>query len=252
VKKNPTTTIPLRLELEYMLSQRILLHELEARTVAGLGRRGDADDVDLIASILGLTVADILDEHKLRRKLRHLAMTISAQKVRELREILGSAVRPPAPGLIEQWIDAQVAGIQLTIERWVVGANEEMRATRRAFTEAPAALRALRNRLSKQAEQRASAATLTLNTAIIEEVARNGGSSHYRWHTEMDSRVRPNHQALEGTIQAWATPPAGGGTKPWDRGHPGSGFSCRCLPEPIPSRALPVTSAFSRMSQPAA
>ncbi len=40
-----------------------------------------------------------------------------------------------------------------------------------------------------------------------------------------DERVRPSHEALDGTRQRWDDPPA--------EGHPGEPINCRCIAEPV-------------------
>ena len=65
--------------------------------------------------------------------------------------------------------------------------------------------------------------------------ARAVGSTHYKWHTVGDSRVRPMHAALDGTIQSWNDPPVcdlGQGNQPL-HAHPGCIYNCRCWAEPI-------------------
>ena len=47
----------------------------------------------------------------------------------------------------------------------------------------------------------------------------------YVWRTRRDERVRPTHQALEGSRQRWDSPPA--------TGHPGQAHLCRCRAIPI-------------------
>lgn len=59
------------------------------------------------------------------------------------------------------------------------------------------------------------------------------GVERYRWRTMNDDRVRDEHADLEGEECEWADPPDGGGTDGSEPGHPGSGISCRCYPEPI-------------------
>ena len=61
------------------------------------------------------------------------------------------------------------------------------------------------------------------------------GSTHYKWHTVGDSRVRPMHTDLDGSIQSWSNPPVcdlGRGGQPL-HAHPGCIFNCRCWAEPI-------------------
>ncbi len=62
----------------------------------------------------------------------------------------------------------------------------------------------------------------------------DAGVKRYLWVTMGDSRVRPGHARLNGTIQRWAKPPDVGGGK---RCHPGEDFGCRCQAIPILSKA---------------
>lgn len=66
--------------------------------------------------------------------------------------------------------------------------------------------------------------TLKLNGAITESRQKSAGVTQYVWSTSQDVRVRPEHRALEGTLQDWSVPP-----KP---GHPGQDFQCRCVAIP--------------------
>lgn len=227
------TTIPLRIELEYMLDQRRLVRDLSQRTIVSLGQRQDSDE---LLSFLGLTAPQVLDTRKLRMKLRAIARAITNEKLDELSRLLGKPLRYPMPGTISKWIDDQVEAIQYTVEHWLLSADETVRKSRlkgMAYADMTIALREKAKEVAGVAEQRASVAVLQLNSQLIEEIAAGAGSTHYRWHTMGDDRVRVNHAALADTIQSWNDPPLGGGTKPPDHGHPGSGYGCRCLPIPL-------------------
>jgi len=56
------------------------------------------------------------------------------------------------------------------------------------------------------------------------------GVKRYIWRTRQDSRVRPGHARLEGTVQRWAKPPDVGGGRML---HPGEDWNCRCIAVPI-------------------
>ena len=251
MKKKPTTTLPLRLELEYMLDQRRLMRQLEWFTVASVSKftEDQRQDSPGLQAFLKMSAPEILDEQRLRRRLRYLATTLSTQKLRELRALLGRRVSAPAPGLIDRWIDDQVAAIQATVEQWVATSTAKIataQATATPIPEMVGQLTAMASELAGRAEARASFRLLQLNSQMIEEAAKGAGSTHYRWITELDSRVRENHQeepsgyARHGKIYAWNSPPMGGGTRAADLGHPGSGYGCRCLAEPLPARSLPA------------
>jgi len=237
----PRVTLPERLELEYMLDQRRLMRQLEWFTVAAFSKfTQERQDSPALRAFLQLSTPEILDEQKLRQRLRYLATTLTSQKLRELKALLGREVSMPSPGLIAGWIDAQVEAIQFSVEQWLQTATNNLAegaATGTTVAEMTSGLKVLSKSLGRQAEERASFRLLQLNSQIIQEVAQGAGSSHYRWITEQDSRVRPNHQELHGSIYSWAAPPTGGGTRPGDIGAPGSGYGCRCVAEPLPGRA---------------
>lgn len=57
------------------------------------------------------------------------------------------------------------------------------------------------------------------------------GVTRYVWSSSRDERVRPMHKDLEGTTQAWDSPPVT--NVRGDRNHPGGDFQCRCVAIPI-------------------
>lgn len=78
-----------------------------------------------------------------------------------------------------------------------------------------------------------TARTVTLQTygKIQEQRQRDAGFTHYVWTTSLDERVREDHAALDGTVQAWDDPPIVD-KRTGRRGHPGSDFQCRCSAVP--------------------
>ena len=89
---------------------------------------------------------------------------------------------------------------------------------------------------------------LKLNSQLTKTRQTNAGITRYIWTTSKDERVRPAHQDLEGTVQAWSDPPVvddDGRTA-----NPGEDYQCRCTAYPIlddvvdanePSRVPEVT-----------
>jgi SPP1 gp7 family putative phage head morphogenesis protein len=72
---------------------------------------------------------------------------------------------------------------------------------------------------------------LKLNGQLTQTRQQNAGITQYIWRTSGDERVRESHSALDGTVQAWASPPVisdDGRT-----GHPGDDYQCRCTADPI-------------------
>lgn len=64
------------------------------------------------------------------------------------------------------------------------------------------------------------------------------GITGYVWNSAHDNRVRDEHRQLDGSAQAWDSPPEGGGTDAAEPGHPGSGINCRCFASPDVSDLL--------------
>lgn len=60
-----------------------------------------------------------------------------------------------------------------------------------------------------------------LNAAMNEFRQGQAGVTHYTWKTVLDGRERPSHNANNGKVFAWASPPA-------KTGHPGHDVNCRC------------------------
>lgn len=58
----------------------------------------------------------------------------------------------------------------------------------------------------------------------------SSGIKKYKWRAVGDSRTRPRHKELNGTIQYWNDPPL---LEQGRRGHPGEDFNCRCTASPI-------------------
>lgn len=74
--------------------------------------------------------------------------------------------------------------------------------------------------------------TLKLAGQLQEQRQTQAGIRRYVWTTSDDERVRPDHAALDGTVQEWDAPPVID-SRTGRRGHPGSDFQCRCNSDPI-------------------
>lgn len=70
-----------------------------------------------------------------------------------------------------------------------------------------------------------------LNGQITKERATELRSEKYIWSASGDERVRPMHQALDGTIQEWGKPPIV--SEDGRREEPGGDYQCRCQGIPI-------------------
>lgn len=82
----------------------------------------------------------------------------------------------------------------------------------------------------------------SLNSRITEARQTQLGIDAYEWSDSGDSRVRPLHRKLNGTIRRWSDPHP-------TEGHPGRAIACRCvaipvidpdaLPSPTPASSTP-------------
>jgi len=57
------------------------------------------------------------------------------------------------------------------------------------------------------------------------EAQQAAGITHYRWITQADEKVRPEHRRRHNKTFAWARPPSDG--------HPGQSVNCRCFARPV-------------------
>lgn len=231
--------LPVTIERDYMRLRASIVRQIGGVVGEALTLRTDAEDDDApqelegLLALLGLTSTSIIDRNKLRAKLYRIAHRLTDFERAQLSAHLGRNVFAPNPLIIEDWVDEQTEAIvkhsQGIIERaaMVVG----------GLAIGGAASLVAANQVFTPEEQRgavaASSAALALNTRLVGSIASLSGAGAYRWITEDDDVVRENHAALHFTIQSWASAPAGGGTKPEDAGHPGEGFGCRCIAEPI-------------------
>jgi SPP1 gp7 family putative phage head morphogenesis protein len=83
-----------------------------------------------------------------------------------------------------------------------------------------------------RAELLARDQVLKLNGQLTKARHEAAGVKSYEWSTSNDERVRPDHLALDGTINEWTEPPIVD-ERTGRREHPGGDFQCRCVAVPI-------------------
>jgi len=251
--------LPLDIERDYRAFRAQVMHDvtriaLPRMAASHLWRTDSEDDPQLLelAALLGISSASLIDERKLRAKLRRLASRLSVQKQAQLSALLGRWVNEPSNHLVDQWVEEQVAAVTTNVDHWLARAGVSLGAlaiTRNVIVaglhhvitpeQAQAGVSVGCSIAASRARMGASAAVLDLNTQLLGSVAASQGVTSYRWVTEDDDVVRDNHAVLHYTPQRWSDPPMGGGTKEDEEGHPGSGFGCRCEAEPIAAPVLP-------------
>ena len=68
---------------------------------------------------------------------------------------------------------------------------------------------------------------LKLNADLTKFRLQSAGLNRYRWKSRRDSRVRPEHAALDRGRKIWSF------DDPPSIGNPGTPIHCRCVPEPV-------------------
>ncbi len=158
-----------------------------------------------------------------------------------------SAVLPHAAKLEQQFIHNNTELIRL---------EERARAEVRGVIEGPLRQGVSVEEVRKKIEERlgvvrsraefiARDQTLKLYGQIQEARQTAAGIEEYTWSTSEDERVRPAHEALDGTTQRWDDPPVVD-PKTGRKAHPGGDFQCRCAAIPI----LPVEGLEEQESPP--
>ena len=235
--------LPEVIERDYMRFRRSVIRQVGEVAQTALTLRIDADDDPeflALLALLGLTPTTIINGPALRRKLRRFASRISDFERAQLSAFFGRYVHRANPALLEEWVEEQA----LSVEKSAATMLERASLALGSLAVGAAAKLVLANQVVTPEEGRvavaASGAALALNTRIVQNLAGNVGATHYRWVTQDDEVVRDNHAELHFTVQAWADAPMGGGTKEDEAGHPGEGFGCRCVAEPVVGATFPV------------
>ena len=218
------------------------LNDLVTETVTRGFARFDADDQELpqelqdILAALGISITTVLNDKRLRKRLRVLANHITQQKLVQLTQVLGTLVMPPSSETINVWVDEQAKIIAAEVEALLLQVDEDVRKGLKAGKP----LAKVRSEIEQKSKATgllavaaASTAVLALNATVTQEMAQKSGSTHYRWIATQDSKTRAWHQALHNTIQSWDKPPMGGACSASYKGHPGECPTCRCQAIPI-------------------
>jgi SPP1 gp7 family putative phage head morphogenesis protein len=180
---------------------------------------------------------DALEVHVLRQVPEHVGpafdrMAGAVEKANERGTVTLLGIRPPRTRIAERIAQARDANIRLVENAGRVYARDV-----RAIFDDPDAIglrvEELRDRLlargnvsESRAELVARDQTQKLAGTVNQIRQENAGVTQYVWSTSRDERVRPSHDALDGEIFDWATPPP-------ETGHPGQDFQCRCVALPV-------------------
>lgn len=239
----------MHLEREYQRFSRQLISDLKTTVVYALPRahqRLDAADdaadesergltpaLEALLLALGLRARDLVDEKKLRRKLRSIATRLSTRQRAELQRLLQRPVKQATAATLDAWVESQVLELRSRVKTFAAKVDEVARTPGLPFEELTSRLNRVATVQATTAAFFASSAVLTLNSMVTQEMVVPTGATHYVWRTQLDEKTRDWHADLDGTVQAWNAPPMGGGTSAEYPGHPGEGLNCRCIADPV-------------------
>lgn len=227
----------LKLERQYYRAIRSLytgwLNEQVKRLSELTGYRLDAEEIETTsvaqwadAAVIALGSAVVLFSNTIRDYATRVINTV--------RSLWTGAAPSASPIFIEPWIERQIADFayenaQLitklgrdTVDRIAAATLDNYRNARGASSLA-AEIRRIdgaigQNRANLIARDQLGSLTNNATRAY----AQNAGMNRYEWQTMGDSRVRPKHRELNGSIREY-----GNGLEP------GDDIGCRCLAIPI-------------------
>lgn len=178
-----------------------------------------------------------LSAERLRALLERQADQISLLTGRELASMLAvdPSTLPGLGGVFEGvWVERNLGLAQSLSTRYLAGVERVLREATPGVRAETLARQLMQRAVVTRSQARRLAVNETLNFhgQINQRRQQMLGIQRYEWSTSMDSRVRPWHERLNGSIQRWDSPPVGGGTRSGDRGHPSNGILCRCIAVP--------------------
>lgn len=210
-----------------------LMRALQPLLEQEFGRRQDAADRATLAEVF----RRVREGRFTFAFLEQMFRMVDHQAADDLRRVVPVTTRdilPNARELEQKWIERNTDLIRLEARAQDEvahifennGASTRVEVVREQIQERLGVVRS-------RAELIARDQTLKIYGEIQEERQRNAGITHYVWSTSEDERVRPDHEDLDGTTQAWDDPPVVD-KRTGQRGHPGSGsINCRCAAVPV-------------------
>lgn len=182
-------------------------------------------------SALELRLIEIFDERELEDALEVIGQRISTKNRNELRRVVGISIRDADPGVaahLEEFRAINVSRIKSLAGRELVEITQILERSEATGARVEVLREGIQKRFGVTRSRAALLArdqTLSLNAQIARTRQQNLGIERYVWTTSGDERVRDEHEALEGRIFRWDTPPA--------EGHPGEPIQCRCTAFPL-------------------
>lgn len=203
------------------------------------GARADQEDISTIINTIVGKLKIKLDNQRLRDLsslvegyFNSTAEFSRAQTFRQIRRAIGVDAMAPEPQLLmmlESWRDESVSLITRVTQNQIDDVADIVRRQVRQGNRPGLIGEAIQERLGiseRRARFIARDQTAKLNGQLTQMRQSNLGIEEYIWRTSRDERVRASHLEKEGQKFRWDSPP-------FDTGHPGQDYNCRCTAEPV-------------------
>lgn len=194
-----------------------------------------ANDLSIILSGIQVQFARQLTDAELARVAERIGMAVNAHNLNQLRRTLKTVLEVDIFGgepflrtQVENFVEQNVALIKSVDARYFTEIEEIVfRGARQGLStqEISAKIRERGNVAKSRADLIARDQVGSFNGQLTKLRQADLGIGRYVWRTSLDERVRSRHQAREGQIFSWDSPPSDG--------HPGEPINCRCYAEPV-------------------
>lgn len=183
----------------------------------------------LVLNLLRIDLVRIFEEGELDPVLETIGDRVAKKNARELRRLIGiSAEDLGLSAYLDGFRAINVSRIRSIAGNELVAITQLLEAAFADGARVETIRDAIQDRFKVTKSKAALLArdqTLKLNGQITRQRQQADGITQYIWTTSGDSRVRPSHKALDGSIQSWDVPPP--------PGHPGEDYQCRCTAFPV-------------------
>ena len=235
----PPDAIALRYAAAVKRIMQAVHKEIEASVmplIQDIGLRQDSPALlDLGKLHLFNRIKEIMRAMGVGGMLERIGALVARHARAELSKVIGIPLADVLPlGTIESFVRSNVA----KIESLAVSELDRVYDTISVATTKGLRVEELRDNIVKQfgvsenyGALLARDQTLKLNGQISQERQTQAGITQYRWSSSKDARTRPEHAALDGTVQLWGSPPVT--SADGRRNAPGQDYQCRCVAVPI-------------------
>ncbi len=240
---------PRRLELEYRKSWLIIPDIMRVEAMKEIRRaRSEMKELETLAKSMTTNqwvdlskIADITMERVFKKITGRIKVIASAIDYLVSRYLLRFAkkqdialIKFPASQSIAQFISRNVGLISTVSEDSAPAVREAVMEALEEGADYNVVKKKIIEATGKNAKYAEFVARDQVGKAlgsVTKERQESMGIERYKWRTMRDYRVRDGHEALEGQIFSWSTPPIV--STDGRREHPGGDYQCRCTAIPV-------------------